>query len=75
MKVDVRDGKPFDNTVVGHYVYNVAWSPDGTELLFNRTNRRQNILELVAANPATGACRVIIHEEWPTGWVENRPDA
>jgi dipeptidyl-peptidase-4 len=73
VKVDVRDGKPFDNTVVGHYVYNVAWSPDGKELLFNRTNRRQNILELVAANPATGACRVIIHEEWPTGWVENRP--
>ncbi len=73
VKVDVRDGKPFDNAVVGHYVYNVAWSPNGTELLFDRTNRRQNILELVAANPATGACRVVIHEEWPTGWVENRP--
>ena len=26
-------GKPFDNSVVGHYVYHVAWSPDGTELL------------------------------------------
>ncbi len=72
-KIDVRDGKPFDNAVVGHYVYNVAWSPDGSELLFNRTNRRQNILELAAANPATGACRVVIHEEWPTGWVGNRP--
>ena len=54
-RVDVRDGKPFDNTVVGHYVYHVAWSPDGKELLFNRTNRRQNVLELAAANPATGA--------------------
>jgi dipeptidyl-peptidase-4 len=73
VKVDVRDGKPFDNAVVGHYVYRIAWSPDGTELLFNRTNRRQNILEMVAANPSTGACRVIIHEEWPTGWVENSP--
>jgi dipeptidyl-peptidase-4 len=73
LRIDVRDGKPFDNTVVGHYVYGVAWSPDGTELLFNRTNRRQNVLELVAANPTTGACRVVIHEEWPTGWVENRP--
>jgi dipeptidyl-peptidase 4 len=73
VKVDVRGGRPFDNAVVGHYVYKVAWSPDGTELLFNRTNRRQNILELAAANPATGACRVIIHEEWPTGWVENSP--
>ena len=29
-KIDVRDGKPFDNTVVGHYVYRVSWSPDGT---------------------------------------------
>ena len=73
VKVDVRDGKPFDNAVVGHYVYSIAWSPDGTELLFNRTNRRQNILELVAANPATGACRVVVREEWPTGWIENSP--
>ncbi len=73
VKVDVRDGKPFDNGVVGHYVYRIAWSPDGTELLFNRTNRRQNILEVVAANPSTGACRVILREEWPTGWVENSP--
>jgi dipeptidyl-peptidase-4 len=73
VKVDVRGGKPFDNAVVGHYVYKIAWSPDGTELLFNRTNRRQSILEVVAANPSTGACRVIIREEWPTGWVENSP--
>ena len=72
-KVDVRDGKPFDNSVVGHYVYRVSWSPDGRELLFNRTNRRQNILEFAAANPDTGATRVIVREEWPTGWVDNRP--
>ena len=31
-RVDVRDGKPFDDDVVGHYVYSVAWTPDGTEL-------------------------------------------
>jgi dipeptidyl-peptidase 4 len=73
IKVDVRDGKPFDNAVVGHYVYRVAWSPDGTELLFNRTNRRQNVLELAAANPTTGRVRVIIREEWPSGWIENTP--
>jgi dipeptidyl-peptidase-4 len=72
-KVDVRSGRPFDNGVVGHYVYKVAWSPDGRELLFHRTNRRQSILELAAADPDTGATRVIIHEEWPTGWIENRP--
>jgi dipeptidyl-peptidase 4 len=73
VKVDVRDGRPFDNAVVGHYVYKVAWSPDGAELLFNRTNRKQNVLEMAAANPTTGACRVVIREEWPTGWVDNSP--
>jgi dipeptidyl-peptidase 4 len=72
-RVDVRSGKPFENDVVGHYVYRVSWSPDGRELLFNRTNRRQNVLELMAANPDSGAARVIIHEEWPTGWIDNRP--
>ena len=73
VKVDVRNGKPFDNSVVGHYVYRVAWSPDGRELLFNRTNRRQNVLEFVAADPDTGTTRAVVHEEWPTGWVDNRP--
>ena len=73
IKLDIRDGKPFSNDVVGHYVYNINWSPDGTELLVNRTNRRQQILEFAACSPESGKCRVIIHEEWPTGWVENTP--
>src|SRR5687767_8292221 len=72
-RLDVRDGKPFTNDAVGHYAYRVSWTPDGRELLFNRTNRRQNVLELVAANPETGALRVVIREEWPTGWIENSP--
>jgi dipeptidyl-peptidase-4 len=72
-KVDVRNGKPFENGVVGHYVYRIAWSSDGRELLFNRTNRRQNVLELAAASPDTGETRVVLREEWPTGWVENSP--
>ncbi|MFY9557212.1 MAG: DPP IV N-terminal domain-containing protein [Blastocatellia bacterium] len=73
VKLDVRDGKPFENSVVGHYAYNVAWSPDGSELLFNRTNRRQNIMEFTAASPETGKCRVIVREEWPASWTENSP--
>ena len=72
--VDIRDGKPFTDEVVGHYVYNVRWSPDGKELLFYRTNRHQNILEFVAANPETGKCRVVVREEWPASWVENNPE-
>ena len=71
--IDVRDGKPFTNDVVGHYVYNVGWSPDGTELTMNRTNRRQQIMEFVACSPATTKCRVIVREESKTGWVDNRP--
>jgi len=70
--VDVRDGQPFDDSVLGHYVYGVFWA-DGKELLFNRTNRRQNIMEFCAADAQTGKCRVIVREEWPPSWVENSP--
>lgn len=72
-KVDVRDGKASADDVVGYYVYGVTWSPDGSELLFNRTNRRQNIMEFTACAPATGACRVIVRESWPASWTENSP--
>jgi dipeptidyl-peptidase-4 len=72
-KLDIRDGRPFENAVPGYYAYKVAWSPDGRELLFNRTNRRQNVLELAAANPDTGSVRVVVREEWPTGWLESSP--
>lgn len=72
-RIDVRGGKPFDDGVVGHYVYHVQWSPDGRELLFNRTNRKQNVLEVTAADPSTGTTRVVVREEWPTGWIENNP--
>ena len=72
-RIDVRDGNPFTDDVVGHYVYQVAWSPDGTEITFNRMNRRQNVLEFTACSPDTGACRVVVREEWPASWVENHP--
>lgn len=73
VKLDVRDGKPFDNSVTGHYVYRVEWSPDGTEILCNRTNRRQNVMEFTACNPETGQCRVIVREEWLPSWTDNAP--
>jgi dipeptidyl-peptidase-4 len=73
VRVEVRDGKPFTNDVVGHYVYGVEWSPDGKELMFKRMNRRQNILELTACDPTSGDCRVVVREEWPASWVQNHP--
>jgi dipeptidyl-peptidase-4 len=72
--VDVRDGKPFTDQSTGHYIYDIQWSPDGTELLFHRTNRKQNIMEWVAANPETGKCRVVVREEWLPSYTTNSPD-
>ena len=54
------------------YVYQVRFSPDGSQLLFNRTNRHQNVLELVAADVTTGASRVVVTETQRT-WQRNRP--
>lgn len=72
--IDVRDGKPFDNSVVGHYVYHVGWTPDGSALTLNRTNRKQNVLEFAACNPSNGACRTVVRDEWPASWVANNPE-
>ena len=72
--VDVRDGKPFSNMVTGHYIYGIEWSKTGSELLFHRTNRQQKIMEWCAADPGTGKCRVIIHEEWLPSYTENSPE-
>lgn len=72
-EIDLRDGQPFTNDVVGHYAYRIEWSPEGGELTLQRTNRRQNINEFAACNPSTGACRVIVREEWPASWVMNHP--
>jgi dipeptidyl-peptidase 4 len=73
-KLDIRDGKPFEDATVGHYAYNVSWTADSKELLFDRTNRRQNVMELCAANPQSGKCRVILREEWLPSWTENHPE-
>ena len=72
--VDVRDGQPFTDQSTGHYIYDIQWSPDGTELLFHRTNRKQNTMEWVAANPETGKCRVVVREEWLPSYTTNSPE-
>ena len=73
IRVDVRDGRPFGDEGVGHYVYRVEWAPDGSQLLFLRANRRQNIMDVASADPATGATRVVLREEWPSGWLNEDP--
>jgi dipeptidyl-peptidase-4 len=72
-QVDVRDGQPFTDPVLGYYVFRMAWTHDSKELLLSRMNRRQNTLEFAAADPNTGKCRVIVREEWPANWVDWAP--
>ena len=73
LTIDARDGLPFTDAVVGHYLYGVEWTQDSAELLVHRTNRKQDIMEFVACNPATGKCRVVVRETWPASWTENLP--
>ena len=73
VKLDVRGGRPFQEDVVGYYVYRMEWTPDGSEFTFNRTNRRQNIMEFTACDPLAGSCRVVVREEWLPSWVANHP--
>jgi len=55
------------------YIYNVRFSPKGDWLLFNRTNRHQNVMEMMAADPATGASHVVVKETQET-WQDNSPE-
>ncbi|MDR7128189.1 dipeptidyl-peptidase-4 [Algoriphagus sp. 4150] len=74
IELDIRDGKPYSDGDLGTYIYDISWTPDGKELLFHSTNRRQNILELRAANPETGKSRTVIREEWLPSFVVNSPE-
>ncbi|REG88570.1 S9 family peptidase [Algoriphagus antarcticus] len=73
-ELDIRDGKSYSDGDLGTYIYDLSWTPDGKELLYHSTNRRQNILELRAANPETGKSRTVIREEWLPSFVENSPE-
>ena len=53
------------------YIYMLGWRPDGSELLFTRMNRLRKKLDLMAANPTSGATRIILSETQETfiPWV------
>jgi len=44
------------------YIVGPMWLMDGSELTFQKMNRHQNELELLAANPQTGTVRSILKE-------------
>lgn len=70
IRVDAASGE----ASLAEYVYGVRWSPKGDELLFHRTNRKQNRMQLCAASPRTGAIRVILEEAHLESWVDNSPE-
>lgn len=72
--LNTRDDKPYNDGAIGTYLYGINWSPDGKELLFHSTNRKQDIMEYKAANPNTGKTRVIVHEEWLPSFTRNSPE-
>jgi len=52
------------------HLYILGWRPDGSELLFGRVDREFKKLDLLAADPATGATRVVLGESQKT-FMEN----
>ncbi|WP_223266504.1 S9 family peptidase [Gelidibacter gilvus] len=72
--LDTRDGKPFNDGAIGTYLYDIEWSPNGKELLFHSTNRKQDIMEFKAADPITGKTRVVVREEWLPSFTINSPE-
>lgn len=72
--LNTRDGQPFNDGNLGTYLYNVFWSPDGKELLYHSTNRKQNTMELRAADPVTGKSRTVVREQWLPSFTVNSPE-
>lgn len=64
----------FGDASLAEYVFDVRWSPDGKQLLFNRSNRKQNHLQFCGADPASGDASVIAEEVQPKGWADNHPE-
>ncbi|MEQ1821706.1 MAG: DPP IV N-terminal domain-containing protein [Fimbriimonadaceae bacterium] len=64
--------KDFGDATLGHYVYDVTWSPKGDELLYKRTNRKQNKMQFCASS-TSGKSRVVVEENQPNSWTENHP--
>jgi len=48
------------------HLHILRWLPDGSELLFLRADRLLKTLDLMAANPETGATRVVLAESQKT---------
>ncbi len=54
------------------YLFHLRASPDGSVMMVNWTDRLQHDLKVLALDPDTGACRVVVQEHQDT-WQTNRP--
>jgi dipeptidyl-peptidase-4 len=72
--LDTRNGQSYNDGAMGTYLYDIKWSPDGTEVVYHSTNRKQDVMEYSAGNPITGKTRVIVREEWLPSFTENSPE-
>lgn len=53
-----------------HYLPRAEWLPDGSGLLLQQLNRRQNTNRVLRADPRSGAVRPVLEETDPA-WLEN----
>lgn len=68
--MDVREGAPFANDVVGYYIWAAEWAKDGSEIFVRRTDRLQKHYDLGACSIATAVCRSVVRESRPASWTE-----
>ncbi len=59
VKVDLGD-------VTDRFTSIIGWQPDGSEVIVARMDREYKQLDFLAANPATGAARLLVSERQPT---------
>jgi hypothetical protein len=81
VRLDIRSGAAVRRRRRGPLRLRVGWTPDGSEITLNRTNRRQNVMEFTGVQPehrrvprdrARGVAHRLGHESsrpssgWPT---------
>lgn len=65
---DVRTGKKVRvdaGIETNVYLYRGRWTPDGKSFTYLRLSRRQDAVELLAADPETGRSRLVLRDEDP----------
>ncbi len=73
-KKSIKVDTSFGDSSLGEYVYDVRWSEDGKHLFYNRTDRKQKVMQFCEASPINGTSRLVVEERQPQSWAENHPE-